>query len=65
MSRLNRDQLVQLAKSQITEISAQELKQRLADGEDLTVVDIRERDEFVQWWSTVPVVSVRHWPRVI
>lgn len=48
MSRLNRDQLVQLAKSQITEISAQELKQRLADGEDLTVVDIRERDEFVQ-----------------
>ncbi|MBX3012910.1 MAG: molybdopterin-synthase adenylyltransferase MoeB [Caldilineaceae bacterium] len=48
MSRLNRDQLVQLAKSQITEISAQELKRRLDTGEDLTVVDVRERDEFVQ-----------------
>lgn len=48
MSKLNRDQLVQLAKREITEISAQELKQRLAGGEDLTLVDIRERDEFVQ-----------------
>ncbi len=48
MSRLNRDQLVQLAKSEITEISAQELKQRLQRGEKLTVVDVRERDEFVQ-----------------
>ncbi len=48
MSRLSRDQLLQLAKSQITEISAQELKQRMQAGEDLTVVDIREREEFVQ-----------------
>ncbi len=48
MSKLNRDQLVQLAKSEITEISAQELKQRLGAGEKLTVVDVRERDEFVQ-----------------
>lgn len=48
MSKLNRDQLVQLAKSQITEISAQELKRRMAAGEALTVVDVRERDEFVQ-----------------
>lgn len=48
MSKLNRDQLVQLAKSQISEISAQELKARLAAGEELTLVDIRERDEFVQ-----------------
>jgi len=48
MSQLNRDQLVQLAKSQITEISARELKRRLDAGEDLTVVDVRERDEFVQ-----------------
>ena len=48
MSQLNRDQLVQLAKSQITEISAQELKRRLDTGEDLTVVDVRERDEFIQ-----------------
>ncbi len=48
MSRLNRDQLVQLAKSEIIEISPQELKKRLQAGEDLAVVDIRERDEFVQ-----------------
>jgi adenylyltransferase/sulfurtransferase len=48
MSKLNRDQLVQLAKSEITEISAQDLKRRLAAGEKLTVVDVRERDEFVQ-----------------
>ncbi len=48
MTQLNRDQLVQLAKSQITEISVQELKRRLDAGEDLTVVDVRERDEFIQ-----------------
>ncbi|MEM7531614.1 MAG: molybdopterin-synthase adenylyltransferase MoeB [Chloroflexota bacterium] len=48
MSRLNRDQLVNLAKSEITEISAQQLKERLDSGEHLAVVDIRERDEFVQ-----------------
>lgn len=46
--RLNRDQLVQLAKSQIAEMTPQELHQRTADGEQFTVVDIRERDEFVQ-----------------
>lgn len=48
MSRLNRDELLRLAKSEITEISAQDLKSRLTAGEDLTVVDIREREEFVQ-----------------
>lgn len=46
--RLNRDQLVELAKSQITEIAPSALHQRSADGERFTVVDIRERDEFVQ-----------------
>lgn len=48
MSRLNRDQLVALAKSEIEEISAQQLKQWMESGERLTVIDIRERDEFVQ-----------------
>ncbi|MCC6169804.1 MAG: molybdopterin-synthase adenylyltransferase MoeB [Caldilineaceae bacterium] len=48
MTRLNRDQLVQLAKQQIQELSPQELKQWLASGDELTVVDVRERDEFVQ-----------------
>lgn len=48
MARINRDQLLELAKSEIEEMSPTELKQRLDSGEDLTVVDIRERDEFVQ-----------------
>ena len=48
MSRLNRDQLLQLARGQITEMSPQELHQRLASGDEFTIVDIRERDEFVQ-----------------
>jgi adenylyltransferase/sulfurtransferase len=48
MSSLNRDQLVQLAKSQINEITARELKGWQDGGRRLTVVDVRERDEFVQ-----------------
>jgi len=48
MTRLNRDQLVQLAKSQIEEISAADLKAWLETGQEVTVVDVRERDEFVQ-----------------
>jgi sulfur-carrier protein adenylyltransferase/sulfurtransferase len=48
MSRINRDQLVQLAKSQIQEVSAAQLKQMLDNGNKPTVVDVRERDEFVQ-----------------
>ncbi len=48
MPRLNRDQLLQLAKSQIKEITPGQLKQMLDAGEDLTIVDIRERDEWVQ-----------------
>jgi molybdopterin/thiamine biosynthesis adenylyltransferase/rhodanese-related sulfurtransferase len=48
MTRLNRDQLVALAKSQITEVTYQELIRRLEDGDDVAIVDIRERDEFAQ-----------------
>ena len=47
MSRLNRDQLVQLAKSEIEEITAHDLKD-WAGEEDVKIIDIRERDEFVQ-----------------
>jgi adenylyltransferase/sulfurtransferase len=47
MTRLNRDQLVQLAKSEIEEITAHDLKDWLSE-EDVKLVDIRERDEFVQ-----------------
>jgi adenylyltransferase/sulfurtransferase len=48
MSRLNRDQLVQLAKSEIEEITARDLHGWQAQGRALTVVDVREREEFVQ-----------------
>lgn len=48
MASMNRDQLVAKAKSEITEITAQQLEQRMAQDEDLAVIDIRERDEFVQ-----------------
>ena len=48
MTRLNRDQLVALAKSQIAETTPQELHRRLENGQDPLVVDIREREEFEQ-----------------
>ena len=48
VSLLNRDQLLQRAKAEIREMSVQELKQCMDAGEDLTIIDIRERDEFVQ-----------------
>jgi molybdopterin/thiamine biosynthesis adenylyltransferase/rhodanese-related sulfurtransferase len=48
MSQINRDQLVELAKREITEISVHELKQRLDRNEDIALIDVRERDEFVQ-----------------
>ena len=49
MTQLNRDQLVQLAKSEIEEISVHELKEWMEEsGEEVKIIDIRERDEFVQ-----------------
>ena len=48
MSRINRDQLVALAKSEIAEMTAQQLKQRVDSGDKLTIIDVRERDEWVQ-----------------
>lgn len=48
MKRMNRDQLVALAKSQIQEVTPQDLRRRLDAGEDVTIIDIRERDEFAQ-----------------
>ena len=48
MARLNRDQLLQLAKSEIQEITVGQVKERLDNSEELTLIDIRERDEWVQ-----------------
>lgn len=46
MTRLNRYQLIALARSQITETSPLELDDRLRNGRAPLIVDIRERDEY-------------------
>lgn len=48
MAHVTGNKLVELAKSEITEITAQQLQRRVEQGEDLTVIDVREREEFVQ-----------------
>lgn len=48
MTRLNRDQLVALAKSQITEVTPQGLNAAIVNGQRPLVIDIREREEFEQ-----------------
>ncbi len=48
MARLNRDQLLRLAKSEIEEITVNEVKRRIDNEEAVTLIDIRERDEWVQ-----------------
>lgn len=48
MARLNRDQLLALARSQVPEISARTLYQRLRNGNAPLVIDIREREEYEQ-----------------
>jgi sulfur-carrier protein adenylyltransferase/sulfurtransferase len=48
VTRLNRDQLVNMARREIEEITPNQLNERLKAGDDLAVVDIRERDEWVQ-----------------
>ncbi len=48
MTRINRDQLVALARSQIVETTPQALSQRLRNGASPLVVDIREREEYEQ-----------------
>ena len=48
MARLNGDQLVQLAKREIQEITVNEVKERIDSKQEVTLIDIRERDEWVQ-----------------
>lgn len=47
-SRLNRDQLVALARQEVHEISAGALNECLEGSNRPTIVDVREREEFVQ-----------------
>lgn len=48
MVHVTGNKLVELAKSEIAEITAQQLQRRVERGEDLTIIDVREREEFVQ-----------------
>ncbi len=46
--RITRDQLLAQARAQVPEIDVQQVKELLDRGEKVTIVDIRERDEWVQ-----------------
>ncbi|HEY63232.1 MAG TPA: molybdopterin-synthase adenylyltransferase MoeB [Caldilineae bacterium] len=46
--RLTRDQLLAQARAQVPELDVYEVKRRLDEGEPLTLIDIREREEWVQ-----------------
>ena len=46
--RITRDQLLAQARARVPELDVHEVKQQLDAGEKLTIVDIRERDEWVQ-----------------
>ena len=48
MSAVNRDQLLERARREVPEVTAHEVKAQLDRRAPVTVVDIRERDEFVQ-----------------
>ncbi|GIV70430.1 molybdopterin-synthase adenylyltransferase MoeB [Caldilinea sp.] len=48
MPQLNRDQLLELARREVPEVTAQEVKELLDRRAPVTVIDVRERDEFVQ-----------------
>ncbi|MCS7222247.1 MAG: molybdopterin-synthase adenylyltransferase MoeB [Anaerolineae bacterium] len=48
MGRITRDQLLAQARARVPELDVHEVKRRLDAGERLTVLDVRERDEWVQ-----------------
>ncbi len=48
MTQLNRDQLLERARREIAEVTAHAVKEQLDRRAPVTIVDIRERDEFVQ-----------------
>jgi rhodanese-related sulfurtransferase len=48
MTQLNRDQLLERARREVSEVTAREVKALLDRRAPVTVVDIREREEFVQ-----------------
>ncbi len=59
MGRITRDQLLAQARSQVAELDVHEMKWRLEAGKGLTVIDIRERDE----WNQGHLPGARFVPR--
>ncbi|MFM7172123.1 MAG: molybdopterin-synthase adenylyltransferase MoeB [Caldilinea sp.] len=48
MTALNRDQLLDRARREVPELTAHQVKQQIDARQPVTIVDVRERDEFVQ-----------------
>ncbi|MCX6042008.1 MAG: rhodanese-like domain-containing protein, partial [Caldilinea sp.] len=48
MTALNRDQLLDRARREVPELTAHQVKQQIDSRQPVTIVDVRERDEFVQ-----------------
>lgn len=59
MSYITSDQLIARLRREIAEIDVHELAERMQDGEALTVIDIREQDE----WSQGRIKGSVHIPR--
>ncbi|MFN3335114.1 MAG: rhodanese-like domain-containing protein, partial [Caldilinea sp.] len=48
MAQINRDQLLERARREVPEVTAHEVKTQIDQRADVTIIDIREREEFVQ-----------------
>lgn len=48
MVQINRDQLLERARREVPEVTAHEVKTQIDQRADVTIIDIREREEFVQ-----------------
>jgi adenylyltransferase/sulfurtransferase len=59
MSYITSDQLIARLRREIEEMDVHELAERMQDGEDLTLIDVREQDE----WSQGRIKGSVHIPR--
>ena len=55
MSEINRDQLLEWARREVPEVTVHAVKTQLDQRAPVTIVDIRERDEFVQGLSLIHI----------
>ena len=57
MTQINRDQLLERARREVPEVTAHDVKAHLDRRAPVTLVDIREREEFVQGHVPTPPSS--------